>query len=396
MDMDGDAFMLLNDKTMEAMIKSQGLLLKLKSKFGKLSQQNTKELVEGSAAVMSTLRRKSVVKVFQNGMKRMQVLRLMPSITYFHKRMDELDLDYDKEILGVFKSASDTGKENKDPANEGKKILTSLAQIFSNDNLDAEPSSMQKKLLVFPHRKPANIVDSVDDVESTESMDCTLTTVANAAEEVSDKTIPPDNGRKLVLDNVDFHQLTHDMTEQHQNPDAHFCSLMATENRVSGNHLSDDEPICTLMDMENGKCCPSQWEYKLQHDNYIQLVSRVLTQELPCLHFLREVVFSHIPHQYSINMKQKTETTFLGILYENENVADGFRKILNHLQQFVPSYFDGKKDTCGEQAVVGDQITVERGVNSSMEVSNGFTPEERNEGIHSEIADFPGGMKFLE
>lgn len=270
-------------------------------------------------------------------MRRMQVLRLMPSITYFHKKMDEFGLDYDKEILGkvsdeakrknkpkhvetkstndhgtipegVFKSASDTGKENKDPANEGKKILTSLAQIFSNDNLDAEPQSMQKKLLVFPHRKPANTVDSEDDVASTESMDCTLTTVANAAEEVSNKTIPPDNGRKLVLDNVDFHQLTHDMTEQHQNPDAHFCSLMATENRVSGNHLPDDEPICTLMDMENGKCCPSQWEHKLQHDNYIQLVSRVLTQELPCLHFLREVVFSHIPHQYSINMKQKTET----------------------------------------------------------------------------------------
>jgi hypothetical protein len=88
--------------------------------------------------------------------------------------------------------------------------------------------------------------------------------------------------------------------------------------------------------------------------------------------------------------------TFLGILYENENEADGFRKILNHLQQFVPSYFDGKKDTCGEQAVVGDQLTVERGVNSLMEVSNGFTPEERNEGIHFEIADFHGGMKFLE
>ena len=69
-------------------------------------------------------------------------------------------------------------------------------------------------------------------------------------------------------------------------------------------------------------------------------------------------------------------------------------KILNHIQQYVPSYFDGVKDTCGEQAVVGDQLTVERGVNSLMEVSNGFTPEEGNEGIHFEIADIHGGMKF--
>ena len=86
----------------------------------------------------------------------------------------------------------------------------------------------------------------------------------------------------------------------------------------------------------------------------------------------------------------------MGVIYENKNEADGFRKILNQLQQYVPSYFDGKRDRCGEQAVVGDQLTVERGVNSLMELSNGFTPEERNEGIHFEIADFHGGMKFLE
>lgn len=46
--------------------------------------------------------------------------------------------------------------------------------------------------------------------------------------------------------------------------------------------------------------------------------------------------------------------------------------------------------------MVGDQLTVERGINSLMEVSNGFTPEEQSEGIHFEIADFHGGMKFLE
>jgi hypothetical protein len=83
-------------------------------------------------------------------------------------------------------------------------------------------------------------------------------------------------------------------------------------------------------------------------------------------------------------------------LYESENDSDGFRKILNHIQQYVPSYFDGNEDTCGEQAIVGDQLTVERGVSSLMEVSNGFTPEERNEGIHFEVADFHGGMKFLD
>lgn len=139
-----------------------------------------------------------------------------------------------------------------------------------------------------------------------ESTECTL--IPDSNDELAKETMSPDSGRKLVLDNVDVHQVTHDRTEQHQNPDAHFCSLMATENRVSGNHLPDDKPICNLMDMENGKCCPNKWEHKQQHDNYIKLVSRVITQELPILHFLQEVVLPHIPNQYSGIMKKKTKT----------------------------------------------------------------------------------------
>ena len=72
------------------------------------------------------------------------------------------------------------------------------------------------------------------------------------------------------------------------------------------------------------------------------------------------------------------------------------RKILEHLQQYVPCYNYGQEDKCCEQGVVGDQLTVERGVNGLMEVANGFTAAERNEGIHMEIEDEHGGMKFLE
>ena len=41
--MDGDAFVLLNDATMEAMVKSQGLVLKLKNKFNKLKEKSKSE-----------------------------------------------------------------------------------------------------------------------------------------------------------------------------------------------------------------------------------------------------------------------------------------------------------------------------------------------------------------
>ena len=47
----------------------------------------------------------------------------------------------------------------------------------------------------------------------------------------------PDSGRNFTLDNIDIHQATHDMTQDHHNPDAHYCTLMSTENRISGNSL---------------------------------------------------------------------------------------------------------------------------------------------------------------
>jgi hypothetical protein len=88
--------------------------------------------------------------------------------------------------------------------------------------------------------------------------------------------------------------------------------------------------------------------------------------------------------------------TLLGIIYENENEADGMQNVLDKLQEYVPDYFDGCKTHYVEQAVVGDQLTVERGVNGLFEVANGFTAEDRHEGLNFEIADFHGGMKFLE
>ena len=84
------------------------------------------------------------------------------------------------------------------------------------------------------------------------------------------------------------------------------------------------------------------------------------------------------------------------MIYEDENKADGMQKILNHFQKYVPSYEKDGGIQYAEQGIVGDQLTAERGVNGLFGVSNGFTAEERHEGVHFEVADFHGGMKFLE
>ena len=84
------------------------------------------------------------------------------------------------------------------------------------------------------------------------------------------------------------------------------------------------------------------------------------------------------------------------MLHENENDADGILQILKSLYAYVPSYGTGNEKICGEQGLVGDQISVERGINGHMSLANGFSPDDRLDGLHFEIADWHAGNKFLE
>ena len=66
------------------------------------------------------------------------------------------------------------------------------------------------------------------------------------------------------------------------------------------------------------------------------------------------------------------------------------------LHEFVPCAGSDDDKIYGEQWNVGDQLSVERAVNCLLQVSNGYTPEERLEGMHFEAGDFHAGMKFLQ
>ena len=80
---------------------------------------------------------------------------------------------------------------------------------------------------------------------------------------------------------------------------------------------------------------------------------------------------------------------------ENENDADGILNILRALHKYVPYSGDGEERKYGEQGIVGDQLSVERAVNGHMSLANGFTPEERVEGLHFEVADWQAGKQVF-
>ena len=85
----------------------------------------------------------------------------------------------------------------------------------------------------------------------------------------------------------------------------------------------------------------------------------------------------------------------MGVMFKSENDADGIQKILKELHNYVP-YAEGDERKYCSQGIIGDQLTVEPVVNAHMTLSNGFTPEERMDGLHCEIADCHAGNKALD
>ena len=63
----------------------------------------------------------------------------------------------------------------------------------------------------------------------------------------------------------------------------------------------------------------------------------------------------------------------------------------------VSSWTSKEQDTYYTQVGhVGDQLTIERGANCLMSVSNGFTADERLAGMYLEVADWHTDLKFLD
>ena len=83
------------------------------------------------------------------------------------------------------------------------------------------------------------------------------------------------------------------------------------------------------------------------------------------------------------------------MIYENENTNEGIQAVVEELYQYVPHVKTKNAVKISAQGVVGDQLSVERGINSLMQIANGLTEADRKEGLHFEIADFHSQMKFL-
>ena len=68
---------------------------------------------------------------------------------------------------------------------------------------------------------------------------------------------------------------------------------------------------------------------------------------------------------------------------------------MHQIHSYVPQHSSQGKTVYNKVGVVGDQLSVERAVNCLASLANGFTPDERLDGLHLEIADWHAELKFL-
>ena len=240
--------------------------------------------------------------------------------------MDGFGKDFKKNVLDAIKMESkrlesqihpEKPNENDQQPDNSPPTLTTSETLKTLQQPDNPPPTLI--IIESPNtlQQPDNPSPAFTTLEPPETLQqpgnsLLTSTTSETPKTLQQKNNPPlaiqkDKGRKIVFDNFDFTQKVHGMTEAHQNPDVHWVTHLAVENRVFESHLSCEKPSnLKLLSMENGSCLPNLYENHLQMENYILLIERVLV-ELPCLEFLKSYVVKHIPHQYSKEMAQKLE-----------------------------------------------------------------------------------------
>ena len=89
------------------------------------------------------------------------------------------------------------------------------------------------------------------------------------------------------------------MRKEIQNEDLHLFASNLIENKVSFNHLPNDNPKENLKELSRNKFSLNVNELKRYAECAKILVGRIVLEFLPEFKFLKAVIPQHIPHEYS-------------------------------------------------------------------------------------------------
>ncbi|XP_066935089.1 uncharacterized protein [Clytia hemisphaerica] len=213
-----------------------------------------------------------------------------------------------------------------EPSNEYVNVISQRSDVSRGSRIGEKDSSDH----VDPESQDFHASDKLSKSFSIERAKVTSTPLKHA-----EKILPsgksrvfsnPENGSTLVIDNVDTKVRVSDMTEEHQNIDIHHTAKMAVMHRVNCNHLNDTKPATALSELDHEAFICKASDHTKQRLNYMTLISRIITSSIPALEPFSKFVVNHTPHQYAEEMSKKSESIFLGLIYENENTTQGIMK----------------------------------------------------------------------
>ena len=122
------------------------------------------------------------------------------------------------------------------------------------------------------------------------------------------------------------------------------------------------------------------------------IVMRILCDNLPALQKSKSRILKHIPHQYSVQMQEKSQVVRNNLFPLNRGNLHSFLEIMDSLQKYVP-------DLQGETYPIlccGDGLSVERMVHCREARLNGSDPQKRFEGLVEAPQEFHKDMILLQ
>ena len=106
------------------------------------------------------------------------------------------------------------------------------------------------------------------------------------------------------------------MSASSQNNSIHWFNLNAVKNRVLANHLSNDNLVKSVLEVENAEFLPSPEDNEV-YVHITALETRVVVRNIPALSQLKDIVVKHIPHEYSDVVKEKSDQVSINLTFSS-------------------------------------------------------------------------------
>jgi L1 cell adhesion molecule like protein len=212
---------------------------------------------------------------------------------------------------------------------------------------------------------------------------------------------------KFVGDNFDKDVKPRDMRFNRQTQSLHYFNVYAVRDRIDTSNFSEKHespPTLQLYDF-----LPSNEDYSSLKENFKVLVSRILCQNMKFFknNFSKSIQW-HIEHQYSSEMKRKSQIVPLGVIFKNEAKYEEMIEIMDCLHKYVPSLVsestvavnneerEVKDELLYPICFGGDQMSASRYRGSRIIRSNSTSATTRLEGLFAVNEDWHSQLTLLK